>query len=532
MSSEFDFTLKEVSYALNGETTLALKNIKKDSVDPALFKIPTGYTKVVIEKAAGGNNIKKNDKKSAKAEKPLSKTLNVKRMTAHSISLEPDRHIIITATGNSTGGSISSADMKVLDKGNNEIIAEKITLQNGESHTWDVLPDKEPLTLSLSGEKGLIKFKIDQLTDDPAGAGQPPQASIEEKPRVASPPEESIAPANLMFILDASGSMWGQVEGRAKIGIAKEVLTDLITGLPDDTVVGLVAYGHRRKGDCNDVEELITLGPLNKQAMIAQVQNLNPKGKTPISRSVRLTAEGIKYLEDETTIILVSDGKETCDPDPCGLVKDLKAAGVKFIMHVIGFDVTEEEKQELECMAREGGGKYFTAGNAKDFQLAAQEVVKKVSEKPPVSLKVTAVKDGKPIKTYVQILTQGGEKSVTDGWTSEEEPVSFRLPPGIYDIFAQDREVIQRPTVDIKDVEILEGQLIERIVDFATEGIVRIKAIKNNVPIRVSVWVSRQQDKKAMGEKTTGKDGSPVEYALLPGMYKIVVQDRNVRQRP
>jgi len=98
--------------------------------------------------------------------------------------------------------------MKVLDKGNNEIIAEKITLQNGENRTWEVLPDKEPWTLSLSGEKGLIKFKVDQLADEPSGALQTPQTAI-EKPMAASAPEESAAPGNIMFILDASGSMWG-----------------------------------------------------------------------------------------------------------------------------------------------------------------------------------------------------------------------------------------------------------------------------------------------------------------------------------
>jgi hypothetical protein len=337
--------------------------------------------------------------------------MDVKRMSVHFISLKPDRHIIITATGNSPGVSVSSAYIKVLDKGNNEIIAEKITLKNGEIRTWEVTPDKEPWDLSLSGEKGLIKFKIDQLTDEPASALQTPQTAI-EKPMAASAPEESASPGNLMFILDASGSMWGQVEGTAKIVIAKEVLTDLIQGLPDDAVVGLVTYGHRRKGDCDDVEELIPLGPLNKQEMIAQVQKLNPKGKTPISRSVRLTAERIKHLEDETTIILVSDGKETCDPDPCGLVKELKASGIKFIMHVIGFDVTEEEKQELECMALEGGGQYYTAGNAKDFQLAAQEVVKKASEKPPVNLKVTSLKEGQPFEARVDVYRHSDNKSM------------------------------------------------------------------------------------------------------------------------
>ncbi|MBN2466787.1 MAG: VWA domain-containing protein, partial [Deltaproteobacteria bacterium] len=276
---------------------------------------------------------------------------------------------------------------------------------------------------------------------------------------------------NLVFILDASGSMWGQVEGKAKIAIAKEVLTGLIKDLPNDAVVGLVAYGHRSKGDCNDVEELVPLSAVDKDKLIKTVQGLSPKGKTPISRSVRMTADRIKHLEDETTIILVSDGKETCDPDPCALVKELKEAGIQFVMHVIGFDVTEEEKAQLECMAEAGGGEYFTAKTAKDFQVAAKEVVKKASEKPPVSLTVMSLKDGKPFKTFVQVLIQGGEKRVAEAWTSAEKPASFRLPPGIYDIRAQDQSVIERPTVDIKDVEIVEGQETERIATFATEGI-------------------------------------------------------------
>jgi len=49
VSFELDFTVKEVQYALNGDTTLALKNIKQDSVDSILFKIPQGYSKVVIQ---------------------------------------------------------------------------------------------------------------------------------------------------------------------------------------------------------------------------------------------------------------------------------------------------------------------------------------------------------------------------------------------------------------------------------------------------------------------------------------------------
>jgi len=372
------------------------------------------------------------------------------------------------------------------------------------------------------------------------GPATKPAGPAEKKVSTASaetPAATNTAPVptssgNLMFILDASGSMWGQVEGKAKIVIAKEVLTGLVRDLPDDTVVGLVAYGHRRKGDCDDVEELVPMAPVNREKIIQTIRGLSPKGKTPISRSVRMTAERIRHLEDETTIILVSDGKETCDPDPCGLVKELKEAGIRFVMHVIGFDVTEEEKAQLECMARAGGGEYYTADNAADFQLAAKAVVKKAAEKPPVSLKVTSIKDGKPFKSVVQVLIQGGEKRVAEGWTSAEKPACFRLPPGMYDIRAKDQGVIERPTVEIKDVEIVEGQTTERIANFATEGILQVNAIKSNAPFRAYVKVHRQEDDKYMGDGWTQEDGSPMEYKLLPGFYKIRLQDQSVKQRP
>ncbi|MCK5544857.1 MAG: VWA domain-containing protein, partial [Desulfobulbaceae bacterium] len=532
VSPELDFTLKEVSYALNGDATLALKNIKKGPVDPALFEIPPGYSKVVIETAPGGENTKSNAKKSDKAKKLLSKTLDVKRISAYGISLKPDRHIIITATGNSPGGSVSSAYIKVLDKGNNEILVEKITLQNGETRTWEVPPDREPWTLYLSGEKGLIKFKVDQLADEPANALQTPQTTI-EKPIAASVDEESATLGNLMFILDASGSMWGQVEGTAKIVIAKEVLTDLIQGLPDDTVVGLVAYGHRRKGDCDDVEELIALGPLNKQAMIAQVQDLNPKGKTPISRSVRLTAERIKHLEDETTIILVSDGKETCDPDPCGLVKDLKASGIKFIMHVIGFDVTEEEKQELECMAREGGGKYFTAGNASQFSAAASEVVKK----PTLTygtLRITVSKNGKPFFTAVTLTNLETGKSWAPISSSGETGIAeVRLDPGNYTAELKDLNVSggKTPAVKLTDIVIVVGEIVERSADFS-DGTLVITTLLNGAPFNGRIYYYRQDENKHFHNENAQLQTGQLKRQLLPGVYRIEVKTDSIVGKP
>ncbi|MDH3403585.1 MAG: VWA domain-containing protein, partial [Acidobacteriota bacterium] len=94
------------------------------------------------------------------------------------------------------------------------------------------------------------------------------------------------APAPLLLILDASGSMWGQIEGENKIVIARRVLAGLVDGLDDGAEVGVIAYGHRREGDCDDIETVVTMGPLDKAAVKSTVSGLEPKGKTPITRSV------------------------------------------------------------------------------------------------------------------------------------------------------------------------------------------------------------------------------------------------------
>jgi Ca-activated chloride channel homolog len=357
-----------------------------------------------------------------------------------------------------------------------------------------------------------------QATPHPAGADDSANAG---------------ATQNIVFILDASGSMWGQVEGQAKIAIAKEVLANLVRELPDDAVVGLVAYGHRRKGDCDDVEELVSLGPLDKEKMVAQIQALSPKGKTPISRSVRLTAERIKHLEDETTIILVSDGKETCDPDPCGLVKDLKASGIKFVMHVIGFDVTEAERQELECMAREGGGQYYTASNAGEFLAAAQEVVQK-STPPYGILKVTATKNGKPFPTFVTLTHQESGKHWTPASTSGESgTVEIRLDPGTYQAELKDSGITggQTPTVHLKDIVIAAGETVERAADFS-DGTLVITTLLNGQPFRGNVFFYRQGEEKHFHNEMTSPSAGQSKRQLMPGRYRVDVWGSEIAGPP
>ncbi|MFH0908600.1 MAG: VWA domain-containing protein [bacterium] len=185
----------------------------------------------------------------------------------------------------------------------------------------------------------------------------------------------------VVFILDSSGSMTETAGNQVKIAAAKAVLNQVIPQIPAEVRMGLAAYGHRKQMDCADVEMLIPPGSQDKKALLDRIASLQPLGMTPISLAVTQVADSLRGKTAETTIILVSDGVETCGGDPCAVVRALKQAGSKFVMHVVGFAVTLKDNDQLECIAREGGGTYFSAQDADSLLAALEAVRKEVAQK-------------------------------------------------------------------------------------------------------------------------------------------------------
>ena len=182
--------------------------------------------------------------------------------------------------------------------------------------------------------------------------------------------------ARVVLILDASGSMWGQIEGRHKIEIAREVIHGLLDDWDPSVHLGLTAYGHRREGDCADIESLIPPDAVDPSKVRAAVDGINPKGKTPLSDAVIHAARQLRFTEEKATVILVSDGIETCDRDPCKVARELEAAGADFTAYVIGFDVTEQKAQDqLRCLAENTGGEFTLARDAGALREALHRAV-------------------------------------------------------------------------------------------------------------------------------------------------------------
>lgn len=191
------------------------------------------------------------------------------------------------------------------------------------------------------------------------------------------------AAGNLLFILDASGSMRAKVDGTPKIDIAKSTLGKLIGDLPPDTKVGLMAYGHRENSSCTDVETLLAVGHATPAAVSAKLAQIEPKGKTPIAYALKqAAADFVGFESGPNNIVLISDGIETCGGDPCAVAGKLAKSNVNVRVNVVGFTISQKDRKQLECIARLGKGRYFSADSTNGFVKAVTKVVKVAQAAP------------------------------------------------------------------------------------------------------------------------------------------------------
>jgi hypothetical protein len=200
-------------------------------------------------------------------------------------------------------------------------------------------------------------------------------------------PSITYAKDSSIVIFDGSGSMKKKIDGKAKFEIASEVMSNLVQNWNEDIDLGLMVYGHRSKA-CDDIEMVIPVGTPDADKFLAAIKAIKPKGETPIAESMRQAAEKLNYEESPTTIILISDGEESCHADPCAMAKQLEASGTNFTAHVIGFDVSGEKQakalEQLKCVAESTGGQFIEAKDSDGLKAALEETAKVVAAPEPV----------------------------------------------------------------------------------------------------------------------------------------------------
>lgn len=221
-----------------------------------------------------------------------------------------------------------------------------------------------------------------------------------------------------IIVLDASGSMWGQIDGKPKLEIARQTLRTVLQSVPADLELGLMAYGHRQKGSCEDIELVVPPAKGTAAAITTAADQMKFLGKTPLSAAVKKAAEDLKFTEEKATVILITDGLETCAADPCALGKELEQSGVDFTAHVVGFGLTAEEGKQVACLAENTGGKYVEASDASQLEEALKTTVAE-AVKPAPEPEPAPAPAPEPAKVEFNIvptasLNEGGEQLTTN----------------------------------------------------------------------------------------------------------------------
>lgn len=327
---------------------------------------------------------------------------------------------------------------------------------------------------------------------------------------------------SLVFIYDASGSMWGKMESRTKKEIASDVLTQTVQSLDDKQKIGLVAYGHRNKKDCRDVETLVDFSSLDKAMVVNAVKEINPLGKTPLAYSASTVIDKINSSGIRATVILITDGIESCDGDLCKVITDAKKRGVAFKLHIVGFGLKDSETEALRCAARAGEGNYFDAGDSQALSDVFAEATNKTVDDPLDNVSVFASMNGDAIDCYVKVYASDG-KGVNAGRTYRDTARIY-LPPGEYTLEANALEGTKLPAVKQKLV-IEDGGNVHRDVSFDS-GTAQINVTNNGEPWDAVVKFLDPDSGKAIANARTYARSKDVE--ILPGIYDVSYQALNL----
>ena len=320
----------------------------------------------------------------------------------------------------------------------------------------------------------------------------------------------------IIFIYDASGSMWGQIDGGTKKDIASKVLTTTIDNLPEYQKIGLIAYGHRNKSDCNDIEFLIDINNESKSKVKNSVESITPIGRTPLAQSATMAIKSLNENKTEATIILITDGIESCDGEICKVIEKAVANKVKLKFHVVGFGLKDIEKKELKCAAQAGNGNYYDANNAEGLQDVLTEATVETIDKLKENFSVYAVKNGKALDTSVKVIDAETKKELNAARTYRDTARLF-LKPGVYDIEIRPLENTDIPPTSIR-VEMIADQTLHRDVSF-DGGILEVKTTNNGEGWDCLVKMIHSESEKVIA--TTRTYGKLQKMEVPPGHYKI-----------
>ena len=359
--------------------------------------------------------------------------------------------------------------------------------------------------------------------------------------------------ATVQIVFDGSGSMWGKMPGEAvapKVAAARDALKASLATLPRSTQVGLVVFGHRRPGDCSDVEQVLPPLAVDPERINAPLAKLNPKGRGPLSLALRRAAQALPGSGQET-LVLIHDDPDNCQDDPCAAANEIHRSKPRLAIHVIGLGMKSEDVDRMSCVAKVTGGRMFDVQAPASLPAAMNEALRLASLEAPDAgsgLRVPApqpaarpVEAGPPGLRLAAALSDGSElldrpvkwrvSGPTGAGSSVTEATgafpSLSLAPGSYVVEAHIGLASARQTVEVG------AQRPTRVTLPLNAGVVLLAAsVFKDAPVSPTAVFSveaQPEQGPSSGPPLWLGPAQPTELILPAGTYKVVLQDRQFR---
>jgi hypothetical protein len=253
---------------------------------------------------------------------------------------------------------------------------------------------------------------------------------------------------NLEIILDASGSMKTAMGKQTRWGVALDTLQEVLARLPDDFNVGLRMYGHRESSrspkTCTDSQLVVPIVKINRQNVLSRAKAFKPKGETPLVYSALQAPADLKAVGGGT-VILITDGEESCKGDPVKAAAELKASGLDIRLNIVGFALKSAKTQkELAGFAQATGGLFYSAESGETL---GEALMLAAIEKFPFTVSDAAGK----------VVLSGEANGATDALPPGDYKVTVKA--GTRDLIAPRVSIAAGQTVTLK-IALKNGQLV------------------------------------------------------------------------
>lgn len=316
---------------------------------------------------------------------------------------------------------------------------------------------------------------------------------------------------------------WGN---KTRIETAKDLLAKTVVGLEGtpNLEIALRVYGHQSPitatfQDCDDTKLEVPFGVNNHQRIKSRIKSIQAKGTTPIARSLEAAAGDFPDATGRNIIILITDGLEACDNDPCVIAKKLKDKGVNVTPFVIGLGLDLSYLEKFNCIGN------FTDAETEDaFAKVLQSVVNKALLNTTTQINLNTV-NGSPNETDVTMfLYEAGTTNLKYTFTHTinvyGNPDTLILDPALkYDLV-----VNTTPRIKKKDITIIKNTHNTIKVD-AGQGEIRIRWLNAAKPYQVDARITLQEDLKTLNTQKIGETDRylvgwyNVEILTLPRIY-------------